>query len=169
MYPPDVPQYRPNAAAIILNQHKRVFLGERADFPGAWQIPQGGIRFRKQETPEQALWRELREELGLENPKERLILLAEHDSWLRYDFPEWLKSDKRIISQYKGQIQRYFLLSYIGTNEEITLEYKGEREFRSFRWVAPEEMAENMAAFKVEVVEQAMAFFKSRFPEAFLL
>ena len=46
----------------------------------AWQFPQGGINDR--ETPEEALYRELNEEVGLEAGDVRILACTR--GWLRY-------------------------------------------------------------------------------------
>lgn len=162
LYPPEVPIYRPNVAALILNRDNKIFLGERVDSPGSWQIPQGGIKFRQNELPRDALWRELQEELGLEDPQKDLTILDEYHGWLRYDFPDWLQAKGGKFAKYKGQIQKYFLLRYHGRDDMITLEHKGVKEFQNFRWSDPEMMHQSVASFKVEVMKTAFIYFQSR-------
>src|SRR5204862_320216 len=69
--------YRPCVGAMVLNRQGRVFVGKRIDQSlEAWQMPQGGIDAG--ETPEQALRRELKEEIGTD----RVEILREHADWL---------------------------------------------------------------------------------------
>lgn len=150
------PEYRPNVAAIILNNENRVFLGERVDAPGSWQVPQGGIDFKKGETEIEALWRELSEELGIDDPEKKFKILAKHPGWLKYDFPKWVKEKGGWLEKYKGQNQKYFLLRFFGDESEITLERDGKREFRAFKWGDLETITESVADFKLQVLKKAM-------------
>ena len=88
--------YRPNVGIILLNDRNEVFWGKRAK-QHSWQFPQGGIKHG--ETPEQAMFRELYEEIGL-NP-EQVRVLARTREWLRYEVPEqWIRRDLR--GNYRG-------------------------------------------------------------------
>ena len=53
--------YRPNVGIILANSRNEVFWGKRVN-QHAWQFPQGGIKHG--ETPVQAMYRELEEEIG---------------------------------------------------------------------------------------------------------
>lgn len=161
------PRHRANVAAIILNEQGQIFLAERVDALGSWQIPQGGIKSKKGEDPEQALWRELAEELGLMSPQRVLTVLCRHPSWLAYDFPKWLRQKGGKFARYQGQVQRYYLLRYSGSDDKITLEQNGQKEFSRFRWADPEEISSSVAPFKKEVMDQALAYFKENCPDFF--
>jgi putative (di)nucleoside polyphosphate hydrolase len=154
------PAYRPNVGAIILNPLNQVFLGERLDSPGSWQIPQGGIDYKKNESPVTALWREISEELGLERPQDHMQIVAEHPLWLQYDFPEWVREKGGRLGKYLGQRQKYFLLRFHGKEELITLGKNGKREFSSFKWENIDLIAEKTIDFKKPVAKKAVAWAK---------
>ena len=100
--------YRPNVGIVLVNQHDEVFWGKRIR-EHSWQFPQGGIK--KGETPEQAMFRELHEEVGLLPDHVRII--GRTRDWLRYDVPkQWVRREWR--GTYKGQKQIWFLLRLIG-------------------------------------------------------
>jgi len=83
--------YRPNVAIVLVNSRNQVFWGERVR-EHAWQFPQGGIK--PGETPEQAMYRELREEVGLRS--NHVKVLGRTRDWLRYDVPQpWIKREWR--------------------------------------------------------------------------
>src|SRR5207237_2784104 len=89
--------YRPNVAIVIVNDHNQVFWGKRIR-EHSWQFPQGGIK--KGETPEQAMYRELHEEVGLKS--EHVRVLGRTRDWLRYEVPaQWVRREWR--TAYKGQ------------------------------------------------------------------
>lgn len=75
--------YRPNVGIILLNHRNQVFWGKRIR-THSWQFPQGGID--RGETPEQAMYRELHEEIGLK--PEHVEVLARTRDWLRYEVPD---------------------------------------------------------------------------------
>ena len=105
--------YRPCVLAVIVNQDNKILVGERADKPGVWQMPQGGVDAG--ETDEQALFRELAEEIGTSEAE----VIKKLDDRISYDFPKDLPSD--IIKRYKGQKQAWFLVSLKPTAKLILL------------------------------------------------
>src|SRR3954471_10117073 len=95
--------YRPNVGIILANGRNDVFWGKRVN-QHAWQFPQGGIK--QGETPVEAMYRELEEEIGLEGAQVRV--LGRTREWLRYEVPEkWSRSER---GNYRGQKQIWFLL-----------------------------------------------------------
>ena len=88
--------YRPNVAIVIVNARNQVFWGKRIR-EHSWQFPQGGIN--PGETPEQAMYRELREEVGLD--PDHVRILGRTRDWLRYEVPQhWIKREWR--GSYRG-------------------------------------------------------------------
>jgi putative (di)nucleoside polyphosphate hydrolase len=152
--------YRPNAAAVVVDMHGRILWCERVSPPGVWQFPQGGID--PGETPEQAMWRELGEELGLSNPRSWMTLEASLDVPLRYRFPAEVVEDflARGRRSFIGQEQHFFLLRWSGDDSEITLEPPpGEhREFSRFVWGDAGYVA-SASPFKRDVTQRALELF----------
>ena len=99
--------FRPNVGIILLNQRNQVFWGKRIR-SHSWQFPQGGID--RGETPEQAMYRELHEEIGLK--PEHVTIVARTRDWLRYEVPDrFIRRDAR--GHYKGQKQIWYLLRLV--------------------------------------------------------
>src|SRR5436309_318066 len=107
--------YRPNVAIVIVNGKNQVFWGKRIR-EHAWQFPQGGIN--SGETPERAMYRELREEVGLRS--QHVKILGRTRDWLRYDVPQhWIKREWR--GSYRGQKQIWYLLRLTGRDNDVSL------------------------------------------------
>lgn len=142
------PIYRPNVAAIIQRNDNKILVGERSDIPGSWQFPQGGIKPR--ETPEQALERELLEEIGLPGEAYRII---ERKEPYRYLFAQG-----RTKEGFHGQEQIYFLVELLpGYQPDHAT---GDPEFRALRWILPSEFnIEWVPPFKREVYRQVLSLF----------
>ncbi len=120
--------YRPNVAIVLVNGRNQVFWGKRIK-EHAWQFPQGGIK--SGETPEQAMYRELHEETGLDPHHVRI--LGRTRDWLHYNVPNhWVKREWR--GTYKGQKQIWFLLRLVGRDCDISLRASGHPEFDAWRW-----------------------------------
>ena len=120
--------FRPNVGIVLLNQKNQVFWGKRIR-THSWQFPQGGINFG--ETPEQAMFRELHEEVGLTPDHVRIV--ARTRDWLRYEVPmHFIRRDAR--GHYKGQKQIWFLLQLIGRDSDMNLRATDHPEFDAWRW-----------------------------------
>ncbi len=120
--------YRPNVGIILLNQKNQVFWGKRIR-THSWQFPQGGID--RGENPEQAMFRELYEELGLK--PEFVRVAGRTRDWLRYEVPErYIRRDSRGF--YKGQKQIWFLLQLTGHDWDLNLRATDHPEFDAWRW-----------------------------------
>jgi putative (di)nucleoside polyphosphate hydrolase len=120
--------YRPNVAIVLVNSRNQVFWGKRIK-EHAWQFPQGGIKAG--ESPEEAMYRELNEETGLDAHHVRI--LGRTRDWLHYDVPiHWVKREWR--GTYKGQKQIWFLLRLVGRDCDISLRASGHPEFDAWRW-----------------------------------
>jgi len=142
--------YRPNVGIILCNWKNEVFWGKRVR-EHSWQFPQGGINAG--ETPETAMYRELKEEVGL-SPQHVRILGRTRD-WLRYDVPDrWMKRDWR--SHYRGQKQIWFLLRLTGRDCDVCLRASEKPEFDAWRWNEYWVPMEAVIEFKREVYQRAL-------------
>ncbi len=147
----DLP-YRPAVGIMLLNARRQVFVGQRLDSTlEAWQMPQGGID--KGETPEQAAWRELGEEVGT-NAAEILAISAD---WLDYDLPADLQG-KLWGGRYRGQRQKWFAMRFTGTDADIAIDTP-EPEFRAWMWADPAKLPELIVPFKRPLYEAVLAEF----------
>jgi len=149
--------FRPNVAGLILRRHEgriQILLGERHDTPGAWQWPQGGLD--EGEAPEDGLYRELKEEIGVTKP--RIIYRFPHA--LRYRFPQNMtKRFKRWI----GQEQIYFILT-LDSDDSPDLAKAEEEEFRALRWHPLEGALESAVWFKAPVYKAAIEHAREILP-----
>src|SRR3990167_11423886 len=108
--------FRPNVGIILANEFGQVLWAKRIGH-NAWQFPQGGIQHG--ETPEQAMYRELREEVGL--MPEHVQILGRTRDWMRYEVPQsWSKRESR--GGYRGQKQIWFLLRLTGRDCDVRSE-----------------------------------------------
>ncbi len=146
--------YRPCVGVMLVNAEGRIFAGERIDTPGAWQMPQGGID--KGETPREAALRELREETGVDAGK--VTVEAETVDWVRYDLPGHLLG-KVWKGRYRGQEQKWLLLRFSGTDEDVRIETE-HPEFARWTWLAPEDVLDRIVPFKREVYAQVLMEFR---------
>ena len=120
--------FRPNVGIILLNQRSQVFWGKRIR-THSWQFPQGGID--RGENPEQAMFRELHEEVGL--MPQHVRVLARTRDWLRYEVPDrFIRRDAR--GHYRGQKQIWFLLHLVGYDWDLNLRATNHPEFDAWRW-----------------------------------
>ena len=121
--------FRPNVGIILCNEQNQVLWAQRARHD-SWQFPQGGIKVN--ETPEQAVYRELLEEVGLE--QQHVEILGETTGWLRYRLPKrYLRYGNKPLCI--GQKQRWFLLRFTGNEEDVKLDQYEKPEFDDWRWV----------------------------------
>ena len=121
--------YRLNVGIVLSNARGQVFWARRVG-QDAWQFPQGGID--KEESPEQAMYRELKEETGL-SPSDVEILGCTND-WLRYKLP------KRYVRRNQtpmciGQKQIWYMLRLVGDESRVQLDHSDCPEFDSWEWV----------------------------------
>ncbi len=144
--------YRPAVGIMLLNARAEVFVGQRLDSTlEAWQMPQGGID--PGETPEQAAWRELGEEVGT-NAAEIVTVAGRQ---LDYDLPPDLQG-KLWGGKYRGQRQTWFAMRFTGTDTEIDIATP-EPEFRSWMWIAPQRLPQLAVSFKRALYEAVLAEF----------
>lgn len=148
--------YRPCVGVMIRNAAGHVFVGQRNDhYEHAWQMPQGGVD--KGEDPRGAALREMWEETGIE--PELVSIVAETEDWLPYDLPAELLG-KIWKGKYRGQEQKWFLLDFHGTDDQVNIETE-HPEFSAWRWLPPSELIENIVPFKREVYVKVLAAFEA--------
>jgi putative (di)nucleoside polyphosphate hydrolase len=120
--------YRPNVGIILVNHRNEVFWGKRVN-EHSWQFPQGGIKHG--ESPLQAMYRELHEEVGLR--PEHVKVLGRTRHWLRYTVPDsFVRREWR--GHYRGQKQIWFLLRLVGRDSDVSLRATSHPEFDAWRW-----------------------------------
>lgn len=148
----DLP-YRPCVGIALTNGAGQVFVGERIDTPGAWQMPQGGIDAG--ETPRAAALRELEEEIGV--PADQVEIEAEHPDWLTYDLPAELVG-RVWKGRYRGQKQRWFRMRLTGDDAAIDLA-TDHAEFVAWKWMPAEEVPRLIVPFKRDIYNRVIAGF----------
>lgn len=142
--------YRPNVAIVLVNSRNEVFWAKRVK-EHAWQFPQGGIKAG--ERPEQAMYRELMEEVGLK--PEHVKVLGRTRHWLRYEVPAcWVRRDAR--PTYRGQKQIWYLLRLVGRDCDVCLRRSEKPEFDAWRWNRYWIPLESVVEFKRQVYDQAL-------------
>lgn len=142
--------YRLNVGIILINDTNHVFWGKRYGHD-AWQFPQGGLS--PGETPKDALFRELREEVGLE--RDDVEILGVTRRWLKYRLPkQYLRhgSEPLVI----GQKQKWFLLKLTASPHHIQLNLSDPPEFDEWQWVSYWYPLSQVVNFKRDVYRKAM-------------
>ena len=142
--------FRPNVGIILANSQGQVLWAKRVGWD-AWQFPQGGIDAH--ETPEEALFRELKEEIGLD--PHHVEVLACTRGWLRYRLP------KRMIRHGQhpvciGQKQKWFLLKMLAPDSAVECMSGDKPEFDNWEWVSYWYPVGQVVPFKREVYRRAM-------------
>jgi putative (di)nucleoside polyphosphate hydrolase len=147
--------YRPCVGIMLINAQGLVFAAQRIDSPApAWQMPQGGID--EGENPGLAALRELEEEISV--TPDLVAPLSETRDWLAYDLPAEIVP--RIWNGcYKGQKQRWFLMRYLGRDDQINIQ-TAYPEFSEWRWIAADEMLNAIVPFKREIYAQVIDEFR---------
>jgi putative (di)nucleoside polyphosphate hydrolase len=152
--------FRPNVGIILLNQRNQVFWGKRIR-SHSWQFPQGGID--RGETPEQAMYRELHEEVGLK--PEHVSIVARTRDWLRYEVPDrFIRRDAR--GHYKGQKQIWYLLRLTAGDWQLNLRATAHPEFDAWRWHDYWVPLDVVVEFKRGVYELALTELERYLPRA---
>ena len=142
--------YRPNVGIVLSNAAGEVFWARRRG-QEAWQFPQGGIQ--QDETPVEAMYRELYEEIGLEAG--HVEVLGQTSDWLSYQIPDHLlrhRSKPLCI----GQKQIWFSLKLVGDESDFNLSCSDNPEFDQWRWVDYWMPVDEIIEFKRGVYKQAL-------------
>lgn len=146
----DAKGYRANVGIILSNEDGKVFWARRCG-QDAWQFPQGGIQ--ENESPLQAMYRELEEETGLQSSHVRLV--GQTENWLRYRIPRHLLRH-RSLPLCIGQKQIWFRLLLIGCETDFNLAASATPEFDLWRWVDYWTPLKEIVFFKRKVYRQAL-------------
>ena len=145
---------RIGVGAIVLNNKNRVFVGKRKDNPvDKWQMPQGGVN--NGEQFEEAMRRELKEETGIKN----IEILKEINEWSEYELPNSLLG-KIWRGKYRGQKQKWFIVRFLGNDDEINLETH-KQEFIDWKWIDIENLTSVIVDFKKKVYEELLPKIKA--------
>lgn len=146
----DADGFRPNVGIVLANSKGQVFWARRVG-QDAWQFPQGGIQ--RDEKTEDALFRELYEEVGLSNQDVKII--GRTRGWLRYRLPQGLvRRDSKPLCI--GQKQKWFLLQMQADDSQVDVSIGGTPEFDDWRWVSYWYPLGQVVSFKRGVYRRAM-------------
>lgn len=147
--------YRPCVGIMLLNAEGQIFVGERIDTPGAWQMPQGGID--PGEAPQEAALRELWEEIGVN--ADCVEIVAQTTDWLTYDLPDHLLG-KVWKGQYRGQNQLWFLLRFKGDDDKIDIATE-HPEFSQWKWSNKTDLLSAIVPFKRTIYAALVSEFSA--------
>lgn len=145
--------YRPCVGIALFNDSGKVFVGERIDSPGAWQMPQGGMDAG--EDIETAFFREMREEIGTG----KATIIRVMDAPLRYDLPPHLQG-KLWNGAFRGQEQTWVAARFCGSDADINLNAHTPPEFQRWQWVPLSEVINLIVPFKRDIYRQVIAAFE---------
>jgi putative (di)nucleoside polyphosphate hydrolase len=147
----DADGFRANVGIVLANDRGQVLWARRVGGRDAWQFPQGGID--SGESPEQALYRELHEEVGLS--RDAVEVLGSTRGWLRYRLPRrFIRKGQKPLCI--GQKQKWFLLRMLEDDAAVRLDRSGKPEFDHWQWVSYWYPLEQVISFKREVYRKAM-------------
>ena len=140
-------RFRAGVGAVIYRPGQGVLAFERSDFPGSWQLPQGGLE--PGEGVQEAVYREVEEETGL--ARRHLTLRHEVPVWMGYELPTEARSGKTS----RGQVHRWFFLELVADESALSINSGGE--FRDWRWTSLEELASSTIGFRRPVYDRLAA------------
>lgn len=147
----DAQGFRPNVGIIVASSEGRLLWGRRVGGRDSWQFPQGGIN--GDESPEQAMYRELDEEVGL--ARGDVKILGSTRSWLRYRLPaRYIRKHEQPICI--GQKQKWFLLRLTSADSAVRVDAHGDPEFDHWRWVNYWYPLTSVVDFKRDVYREAL-------------
>jgi putative (di)nucleoside polyphosphate hydrolase len=137
--------FRASVVAVIERSDGTVLAFERADAPGSWQLPQGGIE--QGEEAIDAVWREVKEETGL-GPAD-VVIGGEHPDWVAYEWPPEVRAGRRGI----GQVQRWFTFRVV--DDDVVPQPDGS-EFTAWRWVSRPWLIDHIVPFRAAAYRRVL-------------
>ena len=138
---------RVGVGIVLLNSENKIFVGKRIDNPkNFWQMPQGGVDHN--EDYYEAALRELEEETSVKSVR----LIKEINDWYTYELPDYLLG-KIWKGKYRGQKQKWFIMKFLGEDNEINLN-TNHAEFFKWKWLKPNKLTNVAVKFKFNVYEQ---------------
>lgn len=148
--------YRPCVGIALFNKDGKVFVGERIDTPGEWQMPQGGVD--GDEDIVTAAFRELGEETGTNKAE----IMEIHDQKILYDIPPRILERLHKIwdKPYVGQEQTWVAMRFTGEDSDINLNAHNPVEFARWKWEALENTPSLIVSFKWDVYDKVAEIFK---------
>ena len=146
--------WRLGVGIVLLNTKKKVFMGERFDNKGAWQMPQGGVKIGRDEELDEAAIRELYEETGVKNAK----IVSKSKEWHYYELPKSI-AYKLWGGKFVGQKQKWFLFHFLGQDSEIDIKNNSSPEFYNWKWVDPNYVSNEIVNFKKDIYKKVLLEF----------
>ena len=142
---------------MILDSNNAILVGRRLDHPsGYWQMPQGGID--DNEDPEEAVWREMMEEIGTNNAE----LFHVSNQWVNYDIPQETLDNLPWGKIFNGQTQKWFIFKFTGKDEDINVQTQNP-EFSEWKWMNANDLVDNAVPFKQKVYKTILDEFSDIF------
>jgi len=150
-------KYRKCVGMMILDSNNAILVGRRLDHPsGYWQMPQGGID--DNEDPEEAVWREMMEEIGTNNAE----LFHVSNQWVNYDIPQETLDNLPWGKIFNGQTQKWFIFKFTGKDEDINVQTQNP-EFSEWKWMNANDLVDNAVPFKQKVYKTILDEFSNIF------
>ena len=142
---------------MILNTNNEILVGRRLDHEsGYWQMPQGGID--ENENPEEAVWREMMEEIGTNNAQ----LFKTSNQWVSYEIPKETLDKLPWGETYIGQTQKWFIFKFSGQENDINVKTENP-EFSEWKLINSSNLIENAIPFKRTVYKAILDEFSDIF------
>ena len=152
-----IKKYRRCVGIMILNNKNQILVGRRLDHPsGYWQMPQGGID--KNENPEEAVWREMMEEIGTNKAE----IYKVSNQWINYEIPKETLNHLPWGKKYIGQTQKWFIFKFTGENDDINVKTPNP-EFSEWKWIQYNDLIKNAVPFKRVVYKKIIDEFEDIF------